>query len=322
MRASNLSASKAVKAAARAITAVPYCDYTAVTARFLAALDVRQSSRQTYGRGVRQFLLWLNAQGKTVKETTREDIILYKERLAARGLSPLTIGSYLQCVRTFYEWLEANLIATDVAKGIKSPRKRPAFKKSHLTDYQCAQLLAWSRAHQSKRDYAIINLLVRSGLRTIELCRLNIEDIVTEMGRKVARVWGKGRDEKDEPVIITSKGYEPIGDYLAGRGPARPCEPLFKSESHNSKDGRLTTRAIRAIVSEAFKAIGLDSREFTAHSLRHTAACAMLRHGASLADVQLVLRHASPTTTQIYVESIKRERQLMNAAEDLLDNAF
>lgn len=66
----------------------------------------------------------------------------------------------------------------------------------------------------------------------------------------------------------------------------------------------------------------MDGKEFTAHSLRHTTAVAILKHGGSITDVQSVLRHSSPVTSQIYTESVKEELRLQNAPELMLDGAF
>ena len=66
----------------------------------------------------------------------------------------------------------------------------------------------------------------------------------------------------------------------------------------------------------------MDGKEFTAHSLRHTTAVAILKHGGNITDVQEVLRHSSPVTSQIYTESVKEELRLEHAPEMCLDYAF
>ena len=133
-------------------------------------------------------------------------------------------------------------------------------------------------------------------------------------------VHGKGRDSKDSFVILTDKTYLPIRDYLATRPMAKGGEPLFTSTSNNSKGVTLTTRTISGIVKDGLKAIGLDSKEFTAHSLRHTTAVNILRAGGRIEDAQGVLRHSSPTTTQIYTHTIAEEMRIKNAPEELIDS--
>ena len=86
--------------------------------------------------------------------------------------------------------------------------------------------------------------------------------------------------------------------------------------------GRLTTRAISRIAKEGLKAIGIDDRSYTAHSLRHTTACSLIRSGASLEEIQGVLRHTNPATTQIYLSTIAEETRLRRNTEALLDRAF
>ena len=99
--------------------------------------------------------------------------------------------------------------------------------------------------------------------------------------------------------------------------------PLFTSESIRNKGSRLTTRTISGICKDGLRGIGLDGKEYTAHSLRHTTACAILAHSnGDITAAQDVLRHASPVTTQIYVASIKDEMRIQKAPEALLDAAF
>ena len=135
-------------------------------------------------------------------------------------------------------------------------------------------------------------------------------------------VQGKGRDERDNFVILTDKTYQPIAEYLAARDNVSSSEPLFISGSNNSKGERLTTRTISYIAKEGLKAIGLDERAFTAHSLRHTTAVNILRAGGSLETAQFTLRHSNPATTQIYTATLNEERRLQNSGEALIDSLY
>ena len=164
--------------------------------------------------------------------------------------------------------------------------------------------------------------MLRTGLRTVEICRADVGDITFKGDRRVLLVWGKGHTEKDDFVVLTEKAYEPIRDYLATRKAVKAGEPLFTSTSHQNRGERLTTRTISSICKEGLKAIGLDGKEYTAHSLRHTTAVAILKHGGAITDVQEVLRHTSLATSQIYTESVKEELRLEKAPESVLDSAF
>jgi integrase/recombinase XerC/integrase/recombinase XerD len=290
-------------------------------AQFINSQDVRMSSKGLYSRTLKQYFNWLQRSGVNLAEVSRVEILRYKQELLDSGLSPLTVGSYLTVVRKFYEWAEGSKYYPNVAKGVKTPHRKQQFRKQPLTRTQSRALLDYYH-NKAKRDYAIVDLLLRTGLRTIEVIRANVEDITYKAGKRVLMVHGKGRDEKDNFVILTDKANQPIQDYLSTRPRTKSGEPLFISSSNNSKGKRITTRTVSYIAKEGLKAIGLDSKEFTAHSLRHTTAVNILRQGGTLMDAQGVLRHSSPNTTQIYTQTIKEELRIKNAPEELLDAVY
>lgn len=290
-------------------------------ATFIASQDVKESSRALYTRTLSQFFKWTDSTGRALSSLSREDVLSYKDRLQEDGLSALTIGSYIVSVRKFYEWAEAEGLYRNIAKGIKTPRRVQAFKKQHLTDNKSRELLDHYES-LSLRDFAIVNLILRTGLRTIEVVRADVGDITFKGERRILRVWGKGRTEKDDFVVLSEKAYRPIANYLATRKGAKAGQPLFTSNSRQNRGERLTTRTISGLCKDGLRAIGMDGKEFTAHSLRHTTAVAILKHGGNITDVQEVLRHSSPVTSQIYTESVKEELRLEHAPEMCLDYAF
>lgn len=289
--------------------------------RFIASQDVKESSKLLYRRTLKQYFNWVEDKGYLLSEIARSQILEYKQELLTSGKSSLTVGSYITSVRRFYEWTEANKYYPNVAKGIKTPRRKQQFKKQPLLPAQATALLNYYQ-DKALRDYAIVNLLLRTGLRTIEVTRANIGDITFKGSQRVLLVHGKGRDEKDNFVLLTDKTYQPIAEYLATRGKVNSSEPLFTSTSNNSKGERLSTRTISYIAKEGLKAIGLDERAFTAHSLRHTTAVNILRGGGSLEQAQMTLRHSNPATTQIYTSTLDEERRLKNSGEALIDNLY
>ena len=296
-------------------------DWRGLVATFISTQDVKESSRALYTRTLSQYFVWMEESGKVLMNLTRQDVLEYKDYLQGQSLSSLTISSYITAVRRFYEWAEGEKYYPNIAKGIKTPRRQQAFKKQHLTDDKSTELLEHFRS-LSLRDYAIVNLILRTGLRTIEVVRADVGDITFKGNRRVLKVWGKGHIEKDDFVVLSEKAYEPIKEYLQTRKACKSGEPLFTSTSHQNYGGRLTTKTISSICKDGLRAIGLDGKEFTAHSLRHTTAVAILKHGGQLTDVQSVLRHSSPVTSQIYTESVKEELRLQNAPELTLDEAF
>jgi integrase/recombinase XerD len=289
--------------------------------RFIASQDVKESSKLLYRRTLKQYFNWVEDKGYLLSEIARPQLLEYKQDLLSSDKSSLTVGSYITSVRRFYEWTEANKFYPNVAKGIKTPKRKQQFKKQPLLPAQATALLSYYQ-DKALRDYAIVNLLLRTGLRTIEVIRANVEDITFKGSQRVLLVHGKGRDEKDNFVLLTDKSYQPIAEYLATRGKVNSSEPLFTSTSNNSKGGRLSTRSISYIAKEGLKAIGLDERAFTAHSLRHTTAVNILRGGGSLEQAQMTLRHSNPATTQIYTATLNEERRLQNSGEALIDSLY
>jgi integrase/recombinase XerD len=288
---------------------------------FIEAQDVKQTSKLLYRRTLKQYFSWVTKKGYLLPEIARPQLLEYKEDLLSYGMSSLTVGSYITSVRRFYEWTEANKYYPNVAKGIKSPKRKQQFKKQPLLPAQATALLNY---YQDKplRDYAIITLLLRTGLRTVEVIRASVEDITFKGSQRVLLIQGKGRDEKDNFVVLTDKAYQPIAQYLATRGNINGSDPLFTSTSNNSKGDQLTTRSISYIAKEGLKAIGLNERAFTAHSLRHTTAVNILRAGGSLETAQFTLRHSNPATTQIYTATLNEERRLQNSGEALIDSLY
>jgi integrase/recombinase XerD len=289
--------------------------------RFIASQDVKESSKLLYRRTLKQYFNWVDKKSYLLSEIARPQLLEYKEELLLSNMSSLTVGSYITSVRRFYEWTEANKYYPNVAKGIKTPKRKQQFKKQPLLPAQATALLSYYQ-DKALRDYAIVNLLLRTGLRTIEVIRANVEDITFKGSQRVLLIQGKGRDEKDNFVLLTDKTYQPIAQYLATRGNINGSEPLFTSTSNNSKGERLTTRSISYIAKEGLKAIGLDERAFTAHSLRHTTAVNILRGGGSLEQAQMTLRHSNPATTQIYTATLNEERRLQNSGEALIDSLY
>lgn len=288
---------------------------------FINSQDVKTSSKELYNRTLKQYFNWVGLENLALEEITRLEILRYKDSLLSSGLSSLTVGSYITVVRKFYEYLEANKLYPNIAKGVKNPKRKQQFRKQPLQPHQATELIDYYN-NKSSRDYAIINLLLRTGLRTIEVIRANIGDIVFKGAQRVLLVQGKGQDEKDNFVVITDKTYSSIKSYLATRIGLTDLAPLFISNSNNSKGDRLTTRTISSIAKEGLKGIGLNESYFTAHSLRHTTAINILRAGGSLETAQFTLRHSNPATTQIYTATLNEERRLQNSGEALLDSLY
>lgn len=278
--------------------------------RFITDQDISSGSRETYRRSLRQFMAWIESSPHT-HALTREDILAYKRHMEGSGLSALTVSGYLVVVRRFFEWAETLRLYPNIAKGIKGSKRAKGFRKDCLTVVQVRELLAAMPrgSVQEKRDLALVNLLVRTGLRTIEVIRADLGDLRQEGGEAVLWIQGKGRTSKDELVVLTPDTLNPMKEYLSARGPVKETEPLFASVSRRNRNQRMTTRSVRRIVEACLGKVGLISNRLTAHSLRHTAVTLALQAGATVQEAQTMARHASIDTTLIYAHNIQRIAQ-------------
>ena len=289
---------------------------------FISSQDRKPTTLSLYRRTMGLFFDWVDRTGRNISTLTRPDLIEYKHSLEMEGKSGLTITSYLTSLRLFYQWVEAEGVYPNIAKVLNLPKRTKEFRHQPLRPQQAKELLSEVEESGNLRDIAIMNLLARTGLRTIEVVRADVGDITFKGGQRVLMVRGKGRDEKDNFVILTDKTYKPIAEYLSERGCVRMTDPLFTSESNRDRGGRMTTRSISRIAKNNLRGIGLDDKVFTAHSLRHTTAVSILRGGGTLEDCQLTLRHSNPATTQIYTAFVDEERRLNRQAEALVDELF
>ena len=296
-------------------------DWEKLLDTFLDSLDVREKTRDTYRWGMLRFFRWVQTSGLQLKALTPADIVRFKSSLLKSDLSSLTVGSYLTAVRQFYKWTEMNMFYVNIARSISPVRGKKGIRKMHLTDEEAARLLDYLKG-KSARNYAMINLILRTGLRTIEVERANVGDIVKKNGHRILKVWGKGRDGKEDFVILNDPVWLPIRDYLKTRLCREKDAPLFVTDGKGHRGVRLSTRQIQHVCKESLIAIGLDGHEYSAHSLRHTTAVSILKKGGDWKDVQRVLRHISPATSQIYTATIEDEVRLKRNPEALLDDAF
>ena len=148
-----------------------------------------------------------------------------------------------------------------------------------------------------RRNYAILLLLARLGLRAGEVVALNLEDIDWEAGQMT--VHGKGGRSTQMP-LPTDVG-EAIAVYLRKGRPRCSSRRVF-IRAKAPLGGFASSVAICVIVMRALQRAGVESPRKGAHLFRHTLACDLLRQGCSLDEIGELLRHQSPNTTAIYAK--------------------
>ncbi len=143
------------------------------------------------------------------------------------------------------------------------------------------------------RDRAIVETLYSSGLRVSELCGLNWRDIDEEIGMVMVR---QGKGNKDRLVPIGEPALKALAEWRRAMPIAwEQIGPVFT----NLRGGRLTTRAVEAMLARRLELSGLRTA-ITPHGLRHCFATHLLNNGADLRSIQEMLGHTSLATTQRY----------------------
>lgn len=289
-----------------------------IWAAYLSELDASEKTKASYQRALRAFASWLEEQQLEPLTIARDGVIAYRDALK-EAHKPATVNAYLTAVRSFYAWLEARRIYPNIAKSIKGVRMNSRSPKEALTKEQAERLLVAPESPSnvaSARDYALVNLMTRRGLRTCEVARANIGDVRQVNGQAVLYVQGKGYSSKGDFVVLGEECLEPITAYLRLRGRASDEEPLFAAVGNRNGGGRMTTRSISRIAKRSMERAGIVSPRLTAHSLRHTAVTFALLGGASAQEVQAMARHADISTTMVYAHNIDRAEARAERAAD------
>ena len=269
--------------------------------RFIAYLDAKPRTIETYTKNLRAFFSWVQNNG--VINPSFEDVKAYRDYLN-QSYKPSTVQAYIFVIRRFFEFTEQSGLYPNVAGKIKGATISREFKKDYLT---ASQVKGVVEGVTNPRDKAIIMLMVTCGLRDVEVSRAKVEDLRTMGANTVLFIQGKGREEKAEFVIVPPTVEAIIRAYLATRKDVKGTEPLFTSVSNNSKGAPLTTRSISSICKNAMISAGYNSDRLTAHSLRHTAVTLALLGGATIQEAQQFARHRNINTTQIYAHNLEAQ---------------
>ena len=226
------------------------------------------------------------------------------------GISNSSRARKLSAIKSFFKYLTVRTkqLEENPVADLEYPKLRKSLPK-YLTMEQSAALLHAVSGPNAKRDYAILMLFLNCGIRRSELVGLNISDVYEDR----IRVVGKGNKERF--VYFGTPCRKAIDAYLPERNKKILTDnrALFGSRNNN----RISTEAVHRLVKKALLQAGLDSTQFSAHKLRHTAATMMLSGGVDVKTVQEVLGHENLNTTQIYTHIENTELKLAAQANPL-----
>ena len=226
------------------------------------------------------------------------------------GISPTSRARKLSAIKSFYKYLTVRTkqLNDNPVAEMEYPKLRKSLPK-YLTIEQSAALLRSVSGPNEKRDYAILMLFLNCGIRRSELVGLNLTDVYEDR----IRVVGKGNKERF--VYFGTPCRKAIDAYLVERNKKVLTDnrALFGSRDNH----RISVTAVHRLVKKALLQAGLDSTQFSAHKLRHTAATMMLSGGVDVKTVQEVLGHENLNTTQIYTHIENTELKIAAEANPL-----
>lgn len=219
----------------------------------------------------------------------------------AERVTPRTHQTHMSVLRSFFRFLlEQGEIAADLTGVVPTvARWRLAGVPKYLSPKQVELVLASCDRDTDKgrRDFAILLLLARLGLRACEVTRLELDDIRWRTGELIVR--GKGSTAEALPLV--AEVGKALAAYVKQDRPKCDSRRVFTRMrapiTPIARKGTVTT-----IVRDAIIRAGFDVPNRGAHVLRHSLATNMLRDGASMSEIAIVLRHRSPATTEIYAK--------------------
>lgn len=276
--------------------------------RFTTALWLEEglsdNTRGAYRSDLQRFALWLHAAGGGLAAAGEAEVAEYLALRYRSHISARSAARLLSSLRRFYGWaLREGLVTVAPTARIDPPRLVRSLPVD-LNEKDVDALLAAPAGDTplALRDRAMLELLYATGLRVSELVGLKVGQISQHQGALLVR----GKGDRQRLVPIGQTALDALSRYLAeGRGALlglRRCDALFVTQRGEA----MTRQAFWYLIKRHARRAGI-AKPLSPHTLRHAFATHLLNHGADLRVVQLLLGHASLSTTQIYTH-VARER--------------
>jgi len=250
---------------------------------------------------IEQFLAYRFAEGAVhLSDLCAADVVGFIRQQALR-LSRARAKCATTALRSFLRYLRYRAeITLDLAAAVPTVPNwsMTGIPRAIAADHVRAVLASCRRdTAVGCRDYAILMLLARLGLRAGEIVALTLDSIDWERG--CLTVVGKGGQSSQLP--LPAEVGEAIAGYLQRGRPHRSCRTLFLRANAPIR-GLGAQTSIGSIVNAAITRAGIQTAHRGSHQFRHALACQMLRQGATLTEIGSLLRHRHPKTTGIYAK--------------------
>ncbi|MBQ8212726.1 MAG: tyrosine recombinase XerC [Clostridia bacterium] len=208
----------------------------------------------------------------------------------------------LSAIRALYRYLvnKRHYLEYNPTSDIDSPKPQKTLPKVLTFDESIALLKAVEQDQESKyrvRDYAILTLFLNCGMRVSELVGINLADIDSQL--LSLRVKGKGN--KERIVYLNEACRAALAEYLLERQSSVYADVADRAVFLSRLNQRMSVKTVQAMVYKYLKIAGLESKHYSVHKLRHTAATLMYQSGnVDVRVLKEILGHEQLNTTQIY----------------------
>lgn len=269
----------------------------------LARSALASTTIVNYLADLRTFARWhadVRGAASSLLELTPDDIREYRCHMRINeGWTPATINRRLQAVRKFYSFaMETGLMESNPASEVKLvARSEPDLPRALAPEEVTSLLQAIQGGRPSlvKRDHAIVQLLLQTGIKLGELTGLRLSDVQLRGNGEDSLLVGEGDGNNCRQVPLNSLACVALQDYLRVRPPSASTENLFLSQDGNCISKRTVQRLIRIYT----QAAGLE--DVSAHILRHTFAVSTLEDTGDISLVSRLLGHRCMETTAKYL---------------------
>jgi integrase/recombinase XerD len=273
-----------------------------------------------YLAGVRTFLAWLEEHHLSLASLRTEDVLAYQSALFAlrqkngRPLGLSTQHARVIAVKNFSRFLyRRHFLLHDPAASVELPRRDKRLPRTILTRSEAQRILdaPAGKAPPDLRDRAALEALYATGIRVGELGSLTLYDVDTEE-RTLRVVLGKGR--KDRYLPLTASAAAAIEAYLVKARARLLCGRKSSLLFLANHGGKLLASTMGEIILRRAKEAKVK-KHVTPHTFRHTVATHLLRGGADIRHIQVLLGHASLATTELYTRVVLSDlRQVIQRA--------
>lgn len=268
--------------------------------RFISFLKDQGKSKFTivaYKKDIEQFIGYLASRDKTdIRDVKKEDIEGFIQSLIEKKYTKKSASRKLNSIRTFFRFLKhENIISANPAFDISHPKyvQTPPRILSKM-EYRALRDVA----KDDVRTYALVEVLLQTGIKIGELAALTIEDVNAKEGILHIRKYGKNI-ERDVP--LNKAALKSIQDYLKERGENAETNHIFITRTGK----QLLIRNIRQIIDRCFQEVGIENA--TVNDLRNTFIAHQLRNGATLEYISNIVGHRRISSTERFLNLVKQE---------------